>query len=118
MLGPDSSDILEDPTSLIVEAKGTGHALLSFVDGFSGYNQISVAPEDQEKTTFVTEWGTYCYVKMPFGLKNAGSEYEACIVGMEPAMALGVEKLEVIGDSNLMVSQANRDWKALSCGRL
>ena len=50
--------------------------LLSFMDGFSGYNQILVALEDIEKTTFTTEWGTYCYRVMPFGLKNAGATYQ------------------------------------------
>ncbi|RVW24395.1 Retrovirus-related Pol polyprotein from transposon 297 [Vitis vinifera] len=44
-----------------------GHSMLSFMDGFSGYNQILMAPEDMEKTTFITEWGTYCYRVMPFG---------------------------------------------------
>ena len=39
----------------------TGHAMLSFMDGFSGYNQIMMAPEDREKTSFITKWGTYCY---------------------------------------------------------
>ncbi|KAH7834736.1 hypothetical protein Vadar_019075 [Vaccinium darrowii] len=61
-------DVLVDNTA--------GHALLSFMDGFSGYNQILMAPEDREKTTFTTEWGTYCYRVMPFGLKNAGSTYQ------------------------------------------
>ena len=37
-----------------------GHALLSFMDGFSGYNQIVMAPEDREQTAFTTPWGTYC----------------------------------------------------------
>ena len=36
------------------------HSMLSFMDGFSGYNQIMMAPEDMEKTSFITEWGTYC----------------------------------------------------------
>ena len=54
----------------------TGHALLSFMDGFSGYNQIVMAPEDREKTAFTTPWGTYCYRVMPFGLKNAGATYQ------------------------------------------
>ncbi|KAF5934569.1 hypothetical protein HYC85_030740 [Camellia sinensis] len=53
-----------------------GHALLSFMDGFSGYNQIMMAPEDREKTAFTTPWGTYCYRVMPFGLKNAGATYQ------------------------------------------
>ena len=43
------------------------HALLSLMDGCSGYNQIVMAPEDREKTAFTTPWGTYCYRMMPFG---------------------------------------------------
>ncbi|RVW17487.1 Transposon Ty3-G Gag-Pol polyprotein [Vitis vinifera] len=49
----------------------TGHSMLFFMNGFSGYNQILMAPEDMEKTSFIIEWGTYCYRVMPFGLKNA-----------------------------------------------
>lgn len=49
--------------------KTAGHEMLSIMDGFSGYNQIKLAEEDQEKTSFTTPWGTYCYVVMPFGLK-------------------------------------------------
>ncbi|XP_077252560.1 uncharacterized protein LOC143891957 [Tasmannia lanceolata] len=48
-------DLLVDNTA--------GHALLSFMDGFSGYNQIKMAPEDMIKTAFTTQWGTYCYRK-------------------------------------------------------
>ena len=54
----------------------TGHPMLSFMDGFSGYNQILMAPEDMEKTSFITEWGTYYYRVMSFGLKNAGATYQ------------------------------------------
>ena len=43
--------------------------------GFSRYNQILMAPKDKEKTSFITECGTYCYRVMPFGLKNAGATY-------------------------------------------
>jgi hypothetical protein len=57
----------------------SGHQLLSFMDAFSGYNQIFMAEEDKEKTTFVTESGTYHYKVMPFGLKNAGATYQ-CLV--------------------------------------
>ncbi|KAI8542928.1 hypothetical protein RHMOL_Rhmol08G0177900 [Rhododendron molle] len=53
-----------------------GHALLSFMDGFSGYNQMLMAPKDREKTTFITNWGTYCYLVMPFGSKNVGPTYQ------------------------------------------
>ena len=51
------------------------HSLFSFMDGFSGYNQIRMAPEDMEKTIFLTMWGTFCYKVMPFRLKNAGATY-------------------------------------------
>ena len=47
------------------------HKLLTFMDVFSGYNQIQMAEEDQEKTAFVTNQGLYCYKVMSFGLKNA-----------------------------------------------
>ncbi|GLJ23982.1 hypothetical protein SUGI_0456270 [Cryptomeria japonica] len=53
-----------------------GHALLSFMDGFSGYNQIFINPQDQYKTAFTTPWGTFCWIMMPFGLKNAGATYQ------------------------------------------
>ena len=49
-----------------------GHKLLTFMDAFSGYNQIKMAEEDQEKTAFITSQGLYCYKVMPFGLKNTG----------------------------------------------
>lgn len=52
------------------------HELLSLMDGFSGYNQIHIAKEDQHKTPFTTPWGTFCYNMMPFGLKNAGATYQ------------------------------------------
>lgn len=48
-----------------------GHALMSFMDAYSGFHQIPLWKEDQEKTAFATEQGLYCYQVMPFGLKNA-----------------------------------------------
>ncbi|KAG8503668.1 hypothetical protein CXB51_001660 [Gossypium anomalum] len=57
-----------------------GYALFSFMDGFSGYNQIKMHSEDMEKTTFITLWGTFCYKVMPFGLKNAGATYQRAMV--------------------------------------
>ena len=56
--------------------------LYSFMDGFSGYNQIKMAPEDMEKTTFITLWGTFCYKVMSFGLKNAGATYQRAMVAL------------------------------------
>ena len=46
------------------------------MDGFSGYNQIKVLPDDQEKTTFTTPWGTFMYAKMHFGLMNSGATFQ------------------------------------------
>ena len=63
---------------LIVDAIA-GHELLSFMDAFSGYNQISMDSNDQEKTSFVTEQGTYYYWVMPFGLKNSGATYQRLV---------------------------------------
>jgi hypothetical protein len=54
----------------------TGCDLLCFLDAFSGYHQIKMAREDKEKTAFITPCGVYCYVCMPFGLKNAGATFQ------------------------------------------
>ena len=51
------------------------HQLLSLMDAFLGYNQIKMEEVDQEKTSFVTNQGLFCYKVMPFGLKNAGMTY-------------------------------------------
>ena len=53
-----------------------GHGLLSFMDAFSGYNQIPMNEQDEENTTFITNMGLFCYRMMPFGLKNAGATYQ------------------------------------------
>ena len=56
------------------------YSFFSFMDGYSGYNQIKLAEEDRENTTFITAWGTFCYKVMPFGLKNAGATYQRAMV--------------------------------------
>ena len=48
---------------------------LSFLDAYSGYHQIKMAVKDQEKTAFITPFGAFCYVSMPFGLKCAQATY-------------------------------------------
>jgi len=50
--------------------------LFSFLDTFSGYNQMRMHPRDECKTAFMTELSCYCYKVMPFGLKNAGATYQ------------------------------------------
>ncbi|XP_024195643.1 uncharacterized protein LOC112198760 [Rosa chinensis] len=59
-----------------------GHKLLSFMDAFSGYNQIAMEPSDQEHTSFTTDKGLYYYRVMPFGLKNAGAMYQRLVNAM------------------------------------
>jgi hypothetical protein len=54
----------------------TGSSGMSMIDEFSGYNQISVFPEDREKTTFTTPWGTFMYAKISFGLMNTGETFQ------------------------------------------
>ena len=49
--------------------------VFSFMDGFSGYKQIKMAPEDREQTSFITPWGAFCYMVMSFGLIKAGVTY-------------------------------------------
>jgi hypothetical protein len=56
-----------------------GCDLLGFLDFYFGYHQIAIKLEDQEKTTFITLFGAYCYTMMSFGLKNAGATYQRAI---------------------------------------
>ncbi|KAK0573476.1 hypothetical protein LWI29_008525 [Acer saccharum] len=56
-----------------------GHETLSFMDAYSGYNQIKMHKLDEEKTAFTTDQGLYCYTVMPFGLKNAGATYQRLV---------------------------------------
>jgi hypothetical protein len=56
-----------------------GSALLSFLDCYSGYHQITLKEEDQSKISFITPFGAYCYKTMSFGLKNAGATYQGAI---------------------------------------
>ena len=69
-----------------------GHKLLSFMDTFSGYNQIKMNEADQEKTSFVTSQGLFCYEVMPFGLKNTGVTYQRLVNHMfRPQIGRNVE---------------------------
>ena len=60
----------------------TGHAMFSFMDGFSGYNQIRMSTKDAEKTAFRTPIDNFYYTVMPFSLKNAGVTYQRTMTAM------------------------------------
>ncbi|XP_060972217.1 uncharacterized protein LOC133038172 [Cannabis sativa] len=59
-----------------------GHEYYCFLDGYSGYNQIPIAPEDQEKTTFTCPYGTFAYRRMSFGLCNAPATFQRCMIAI------------------------------------
>ena len=56
--------------------------MMSFLDAFQGYHQISLVAEDQEKTAFISSDANYHYTVMPFGLKNVGATYQRMIMRM------------------------------------
>ncbi|KAK8635985.1 hypothetical protein V6N13_004696 [Hibiscus sabdariffa] len=73
-----------------------GKAYYCFLDGYSGYNQIAIAPEDQEKTTFTCPYSTYAFRRMPFGLCNAPATSQRCMLAIFSDMV--EEFLEVFMD--------------------
>ena len=81
-----------------------GHAYYCFLDGYSGYNQIAIAPEDQEKTTFTCPYGTFAYRRMPFGLCNAPATFQRCMMAIfsdlvEEIMDVFMDDFSVYGGS-------------------
>jgi len=72
-------DFLLIVTELLMDAT-TGFGALSFMDGFLGYNQIKMDPEDEDLMTFWIPQGMYYYTVMSFGLKNAGATYQIAMM--------------------------------------
>ena len=75
-----------------------------FLDGYSGYNQIAIAPEDQEKTTFTRPYGTFAYRRMPFGLCNAPATFQRCMMSIfddmvERIIEVFMDDFSVLGSS-------------------
>ena len=84
-----------------------GHAYYCFLDGYSGYNQIAIMPEDQEKTTFTCPYGTFAYKRMSFGLCNAPATFQRCMMAIfsdmvEDIIEIFMDDFSVFGDSFTM----------------
>ncbi|GKB90848.1 reverse transcriptase domain-containing protein [Tanacetum coccineum] len=81
-----------------------GNEFYCFLDGFSGYFQISIDPKDQEKTTFTCPYGTFVYRRMLFGLCNAPGTFQRCMMAIfydmiEKTMKVFMDDFSVFGDS-------------------
>lgn len=81
-----------------------GKEFFCFLDGYSGYNQIAISPEDQEKTTFTCPYGTFAFKRMPFGLCNAPATFQRCMMAIfadmiEHSMEVFMDDFTVFGDS-------------------
>ena len=81
-----------------------GHKFYCFLDAYSGYNQIAIALEDQEKTTFTCPFGTFAYRRMPFGLCNAPATFQRCMLSIfsdmvERFLEVFMDDFSVFGDS-------------------
>ena len=81
-----------------------GHEFYCFLDGYSWYNQIEIALEDQEKTTFTCPFGTFSFRKIPFELCNALGTFQRCMMGIfndmiEIILDIFMDDFSVFGDS-------------------
>ncbi|GJV74612.1 reverse transcriptase domain-containing protein [Tanacetum coccineum] len=81
-----------------------GNEYYCFLDGFSGYFQIPIDPNDQEKTTFTCPYGTFAYRRMPFGLCNAPGTFQRCMMAIfhdmiEKTMEVFMDDFSVFGNS-------------------
>ena len=81
-----------------------GYEYYCFLDGYSGYNQIAIAPEDQEKTTFTCPYGTFAFRRMPFGLCNAPGTFQRCMMAIfsdmvENTIEIFMDDFSIMGNS-------------------
>ncbi|KAL5554123.1 hypothetical protein UlMin_041524 [Ulmus minor] len=81
-----------------------GREYYCFLDGYSGYNQIVIAPEDQHKTTFTCPYGTFSFRRMPFGLCNTPATFQRCMMAIftemvEQFVEVFMDDFSVFGDS-------------------
>ncbi|GJX65922.1 reverse transcriptase domain-containing protein [Tanacetum coccineum] len=96
-----------------------GNEFYCFLDGFSGYFQIPIDPQDQEKTTFTCPYGTFAYRRMPFGLCNAPGTFQRCMMAIfhdmiEKTMEVFMDDFSVFGDSfDSCLSNLEKDAKTM-----
>ncbi|KAL4273715.1 hypothetical protein GQ457_13G017400 [Hibiscus cannabinus] len=81
-----------------------GKQLYCFLDGYSGYNQIGIAPEDQSKTTFTCPYGTFAFRRMPFGLCNSPATFQRCMTAIfsdlnEDCLEIFMDDFSTFGDN-------------------
>ena len=81
-----------------------GYEYYCFLEGYSGYNQIAIAPEDQEKTTFTCPYGTFAFRRMPFGLCNATGTFQRCMMAIfsdmvEKTIEIFMDDFSILGNS-------------------
>ena len=74
-----------------------GHSFYCFLDGYSGYNQIFIFPEDQDKTTFTCPYGTFAYRQMPFELCNAPVTFQRCMMAIFSNLVEDIMEIDIHG---------------------
>ncbi|GJW98644.1 reverse transcriptase domain-containing protein [Tanacetum coccineum] len=96
--------VTNEDNELILTRQLAGNEYYCFLDGFSGYFQIPIDPQDQEKITFTCPYGTFGYRRMPFGLCNAPGTFQRCMMAIfhdmiEETMEVFMDDFSVFGDS-------------------
>jgi hypothetical protein len=96
------------------------HAYFCFLDGYSGFMQIPIHPDDQHKTTFTCPYGTFAYRRMPFSLCNAPTSFQRCMMAVfsefiEKIVEVFMDEFSVMGRHSWIAWQT---WKRSSrvCG--
>ena len=97
----------------------SGHPFYCFLDGYSGYFQIEIDVEDQEKTTFTCPFGTYAYRRMSFGLCNAPTTFQQCMLSIfseivERIMEVFMDDITIYGSTfEGMLSQLGNGFEPM-----
>ncbi|GKV53120.1 hypothetical protein SLEP1_g59664, partial [Rubroshorea leprosula] len=115
LFGPEKQAAIDEEIQKLLQAgfirrlveRAAGHERMSFLDASSGYHQVQLLLDDQEKTAFYAGDAIYCYVMMPFGLKNAGATYQK-LVQIIFKLQIG-RNIEVYVDDMIVTSERAED---------